>query len=183
MNTTTPSTGLGRVIDAQTLRMERLLDAPIQRVWSFLVDPDKRARWLAGGSCPTRSGDTIELRFENDALSGEKAPPALQAHAGVHRLCSRILAMEPPHRLVMTWQEGSEHASEVSFELAAQGERTQLVLVHTRLARRDEMLLVAGGWHTHLDLLDDVLADRAPRPFWTTFGARQQAYAPLIPAA
>ena len=44
--TARPPAELGRVIDAQTLRMERTLDAPIDKVWSFLVDPERRARWL-----------------------------------------------------------------------------------------------------------------------------------------
>jgi uncharacterized protein YndB with AHSA1/START domain len=174
---------LGQVIDTQTLRMERTLNIPIDKVWSFLVDPAKRARWLAGGSCPARAGDTIELRFDNDTLSAEKAPPRFQQYAGVHPMKSRVLKVEPPHLLVMTWQEGSPHASEVSFELVARGEQTQLTLVHSKLARRDDMLNVAGGWHAHLDLLEDVLAERTPRPFWSNFGEKQAAYDRLIPAA
>ena len=35
--------------DATTLHLDRLLPGPIDRVWSFLVDGELRARWLAGG--------------------------------------------------------------------------------------------------------------------------------------
>lgn len=174
---------LGQVIDAKTLRMERTLDAPIDKVWNFLVDPSKRARWLAGGSCPAQPGDTIDLRFDNDTLTGEKAPPRFQQYAGVHLLKSRIVKMQAPRLLVMTWQEGSPHASEVSFELSARGDQTHLTLVHSKLPRRDDMLNVAGGWHAHLDVLEDVLAERAPRPFWSNFGEKEAAYDRLIPAA
>ena len=174
---------LGQVIDAKTLRMERTLNVPIDKVWNFLVDPNKRARWLAGGSCPAQAGDTIELRFDNDTLTGEKAPPRLQKYGGVHLMKSRIVKMQAPRLLVMTWQEGSPDASEVSFELVARGEQTHLTLVHSKLPRRDDMLNVAGGWHTHLDVLEDVLAGRAPRPFWSNFSEREAAYDRLIPSA
>lgn len=177
-----PSPTLGHVVDANTLRMERTLDAPIERVWSFLVDPARRSRWLAGGTCPTAPGSGFQLRFENDTLSGEAAPARYAKFAGVHVLDSRVVAIEAPRRLVMTWQEGSPNASEVSFELSARGTQTHLTLVHRRLARREEMLNVAGGWHTHLDILEDVLAERAPRPFWTNFGTNEAAYDRLIPA-
>src|SRR5262252_6632861 len=120
--TATTSAELGRVIDAKTLRMERTFKAPIDKVWSFLVDPAKRARWLAGGTQPTKAGDTIALRFDNEKLADEKAPPKLQQYAGQHDMQCRILKIEAPRLLVMTFQEGTPGASEVSFELAARGE-------------------------------------------------------------
>ena len=42
--------GLGTLIEPGTLRMERTLPAPIERVWAYFVEPDKRAAWLAGGT-------------------------------------------------------------------------------------------------------------------------------------
>lgn len=179
----TPSaTPLGQVVDANTLRMQRTLAAPIDTVWNFLVDPARRQRWLAGGSRPA-DGAHFELRFNNDALTGEKTPPRFQQFAGVHCMASRVITMQPPHLLVMSWQEGSPDESEVRFELEARGNATHLTLTHSRLARREGMLNVAGGWHAHLDVLEDVLAERAPRPFWTNFGEKSAAYDRVIPAA
>lgn len=179
----TPSTTpLGQVIDANTLRMQRTLAAQIDTVWNFLVDPERRMRWLAGGSRPAE-GARFELRFDNDALTGETTPPRFRQFAGVHCMASRVIAMQAPKLLVMSWQEGSPNESEVRFELEPRGDHTQLTLTHSRLARREGMLNVAGGWHAHLDVLEDVLAERAPRPFWTNFGEKEAAYDRLIPAA
>ena len=66
--------------------------------------------------------------------------------------------------------------------MSARGDQTHLTLVHSKLPRREDMLNVAGGWHAHLDVLEDVLAERAPRPFWSDFGEKEAAYDRLIPA-
>ena len=39
----------GELLDESTVRFERMLPGPIERVWSFIVDSDKRKKWLCGG--------------------------------------------------------------------------------------------------------------------------------------
>ena len=50
-----------RFADATTLTVERTLPGPIERVWAYLTEPDKRARWLGGGvlGSPTFSTSTL----------------------------------------------------------------------------------------------------------------------------
>ena len=36
----------GELLDESTVRFERLLPGPIDRVWSYLTKSDKRAQWL-----------------------------------------------------------------------------------------------------------------------------------------
>ena len=36
------------LIEPGTVKMERLLPGPVERVWAYLTESDKRARWLAG---------------------------------------------------------------------------------------------------------------------------------------
>jgi hypothetical protein len=40
-------TPTAQVIDADTVRFERLLPGPIERVWDHLTDPDLRQTWMA----------------------------------------------------------------------------------------------------------------------------------------
>ena len=39
----------GTLADGNTLRMQRRLPGPIERVWSHLTDSDLRRQWLASG--------------------------------------------------------------------------------------------------------------------------------------
>ena len=43
----------GELLDKNTVRFERLLPGPIERVWAFLTESDKRAQWLCGGDVET----------------------------------------------------------------------------------------------------------------------------------
>ncbi len=36
----------GELLDECTVRFERMLPGPIDRVWSYIVDSDKRKKWL-----------------------------------------------------------------------------------------------------------------------------------------
>ncbi|VTP63084.1 Activator of Hsp90 ATPase homolog 1-like protein [Serratia rubidaea] len=79
--------------------------------------------------------------------------------------------------LSITWEEkGQERPSEVTFELTEQGDNVLLTVTHRRLADRSQMLSVAGGWHTHLDILVDRLNNQPPRPFWATLTQAEEAY-------
>ncbi len=65
----------GIVTEAGAVRFERLLPGPIERVWAYLTDPEKRATWLAAGPMELRVGGPVELNFHHADLSAEKTPP------------------------------------------------------------------------------------------------------------
>jgi uncharacterized protein YndB with AHSA1/START domain len=161
-------TDYGTFVAPDTIRFERLLPGPVERVWMYLTDPDKRARWLAGGPMRLVQGGEVALRFRNAELSPEpSSPPAKYVDcAGEVASHGHVLRSEPPRLLSYSWGEGKGDHSEVTFELSEQGVMVRLVLTHRRLKDRGTRLSVAGGWHTHLDILADVLAGRTPAAFW-----------------
>lgn len=167
---------LGTQTAPATLRVERILPAPVERVWAYLVDPEKRRTWLAGGSMAAAPGGVFELRFQHSELSGEEAPEHYAAYRKTHIQKSRVVRIEPPKLLTITWGSESDTASEVTFELSPKGEGTQLVLTHRRLPDRKETVSVASGWHAHLEVLDDVLHERKPQGFWTNLSELEAAY-------
>lgn len=170
-----------------TVRMERLLPGPIERVWSYLTDPAKRALWLAPGRMELRPGGRVDLRFQGDpAGRGEIPPPGFHSQQACGcgpdgALCGRVVACEPPHRLVFTWNEPGPDGSEVAFLLEDEGSAVRLRLTHRRLPDRETMIGVAGGWHARLDLLRDRMTGSAPAPFWPALERLEAAYATRIP--
>ena len=171
------------LVAADTVRFERILPGPIERVWAFLTQSDQRARWLAAGEMELRTGGSVELVFHNSELTeNDSPPPEKYAQYGTEsRMRGRITACEPPRLLAYTWEESSGEDSEVRFELGVQGDDVRLVLVHSRLPGRKQMLSVAGGWHTHLDILADRLDGRTPPGFWTTHTRLEAEYERRIP--
>ena len=173
----------GVVSEPGTIRFERLLPGPIERVWAYLTESDKRRQWFAAGEMELRPGGAMNLVFRNSELAGEgeETPERFRQYEGIESN-GRIIACDPPRLLVHSWEEAGDRESEVSFELSPRGEETLLVLTHRRLPDRATMVDVAGGWHTHLGVLEDVLAGRTPRSFWTTQAEAEKEYEARIPA-
>ena len=172
----------GTLAAPDTLRFERLLPGPIERVWAHLVDPDKRALWLAGGPMTLAPGGEVELHFRNAELSrdDDPAPEKYRDYENSGEVFGQITHCDPPRLLAFTWSDmpGEPEAedSEVRFELDTQGEQVRLTLTHARLWS-NELPTVAVGWHTHLGLLDDTLSGRQARPFWRTHAQLEAEYA------
>ncbi len=162
-------------IAPDAIRLERLLPGPIERIWGFLTEPEKRARWLAGGNFDLRPGGKVELDFKHDTLSAEPTPAKYQDMAA--SFSGEILRCDPPKLLEFTWMESHGGHSVVLWELAPRGDQVLFTITHRKLDARDELLSVSGGWDVHVGILEDVLTNQAPRPFWSTHAALEQEYA------
>ncbi|WP_104202893.1 SRPBCC family protein [Billgrantia saliphila] len=168
----------GRPIAEDSIRFERLLPGPIERVWAYLTESDKRGLWLAPGAMEARQGASFALRFHNTALTPDRTPPTerFRHYDGSFTTYHKVLRYEPPHVLTWTWGGGDEAPSEVTFELSEAGDQVRLVVTHRRLADDDTRITVASGWHTHLTILEDVLQSYRPAPFWPTFERLEEEY-------
>jgi len=170
----------GTITEAGSIIFERLLPGPIERVWDYLTDAEKRGLWLAAGPMEPRAGGRVELNFRNRDLADtrERAPERYAHVENCGTLNGRVTVWDKPYRLGYLW--GSD-GSEVTFELTEAGDKVRLTLTHRRLPDRHSMLSVAGGWHAHLGILEDRLAGVAPRPFWPTHTALEREYDQRIP--
>lgn len=168
-------------LSPDTIEIKRLFPGPKERVWSYLTEGAKRAKWLAGGDdIPAVTGECFTIIFRHSTLSNvdEQTPEQYKASDtpdGIKGEC-RLEAIDPPNRLTFTWGETDGDVSEVTFELGTEGDKTLLTLTHRKLRSAEEMADVSGGWHTHLDIMMDVFEGRPPRGFWTTHSALDKEY-------
>lgn len=168
------------VVTTQMLRFERLLDAPVEKVWQYLVDPELRGRWFMGGPTDLRAGGAMTLTMDHDRLSdGEvPTPEAYRPYLG-KSWEERITRCEPPRLLAISWEDGK--AGEVLFELSEAGDRTRLVLTHSGLRGRDDALNFGGGWHSHLAALERRVRGEAVADFWALHEAAEAEIAKALP--
>lgn len=179
---TTDNDSLGRFNGPAEVSLVRLLPGPIERVWAYLTDPEKRARWLCGGIVEQRAGGRIEFAMHHARLAPGETPPEKFKHVqdpGV-TFDGRVIRCEPPRLLVHTF--GGDD-SEVTIELTPQGSQVRLVLTH-RVKGDDlpDLCNYGSGWHTHVSLLIAELEGR-PRPaFWATHARLVREYEDRRPA-
>jgi uncharacterized protein YndB with AHSA1/START domain len=162
-----------------TVRLERLLPGPVERVWSFITESDKRARWLAGGEFDLRMGGKIRLEFEHARLSSDKVTPEKYRGKGKGVFEGVITRLEPNRVLAHTWNMG-ELDSEVTYTLEPRGKDVLLTVEHRRVKPRDLVMSIMSGWDVHTGILADVLNGVEPRPFWTTHAKLEKEYAASV---
>lgn len=157
----------GRFNGPAEVRLVRTLPGPLERVWEYLTDSEKRARWFAGGSMELRPGGKVTFIIRHKNLGPDETPPAehRESQDGGRTMSGTITRCEPPRVLAFTFDHYGK--SEATFELTPQGENVQLVLTHRGIG--DDLSYMIGfgsGWHTHLAHLIALL-EGAPRPpFW-----------------
>jgi uncharacterized protein YndB with AHSA1/START domain len=157
-----------------TIRFERLLPGPVERVWAYLTESKKRATWLAAGEFDLRLGGRIELHFDNNSLSDETAPPGAMG-TGKHMAEGKITRLEPLRALAYTWS-WSGKVSEVTYELTPRGKDVLLTIQHRLPDEQGIKIAVGGGWAVHTGILADQLNGVKPRPFWTTHARQMKEF-------
>src|SRR6266481_1118679 len=106
---------------AEAVVIERTFNAPVGRVWQALTDVEEMRRWYFD-----LKEFKPEVGFEFEFIV---------EHEGVkyHHLC-KITEVAPQKKIAYTWRyKGHEGDSLVTFELAADGNKTRLKLTHEGL--------------------------------------------------
>lgn len=163
--------------EPNTLRIQRSLPGPIDRVWSYLTESNLRRQWLASGEMELKVGAPFKFTWRNDELSREKTerPEGMSAE---HSMDSRITEIDPPRLIAFTWNGSGD----VAFELEPRGAEVLLTVTHRRLPDRKTLLRVAAGWHSHLDILGDRVRGREPAPIWPAWTRLHAEYDARLPA-
>jgi uncharacterized protein YndB with AHSA1/START domain len=176
MNAAATRDAYGTLIDPTTLKIQRLLPGPIERVWAYLTDSELRRKWLAAGKMEMKAGTPFEFIWRNDELTD---PPGNkpEGFGEEHRMASLITEIDPPRKIAFTWNGSGD----VSIELETKGDEVLLTLIHRRLPNRSTMLMVGAGWHMHLDVLVARARGEEPPPFWDGWLRLKQEYDRRLP--
>ena len=169
----------GQAIAPDTFQITRMLPGPIERIWAYLTEADKRALWFAGGEMEQRVGGAINFWFEHRNLAPKGEPGAEHFKQPNEGMVSKatVTQMKKPNLLAFQWGAG-----EVVFELQPVGQDVKLTITHRKLPNRGEVVDVANGWHKHLDVLAAHLAGLPRQPFWSRIAELEQDYEKLVPA-
>jgi uncharacterized protein YndB with AHSA1/START domain len=155
------------------IRLERVLDAPVETVWRYLTEAELRQLWFMGGTDATGVGE-FDLVVDHDRLSDEAAayPESYAAYKGnVWR--EKVSRFEPPRLLETTFQGGKNGI--VTYELFPEGERTRLVLTHSGIVSGTGAQDFGTGWNSHMTVLQERLAGRGVRNFWALHEQSREA--------
>ncbi|MCP4619980.1 MAG: SRPBCC family protein [Bradyrhizobium sp.] len=178
MNAPASRDAYGTLIEPTTLKIQRLLPGPIERVWAYITDGELRRKWLAAGQMQMKAGTAFEFVWRNDELSD---PPGKRpdGFAEEHRMQGKITELDPPRRISFTWRDSGD----VTIELEQKDKDVLLTLIHRRLPNRNTMMMVGAGWHMHLDVLVARVRGEPPPPFWDGWLKLKQDYDRRLPPA
>lgn len=157
----------GRVVERvgkDAIRLERLLDASPETVWAYLTRAELREQWFMGGTDAAAEGE-FELLVDHDKLSSETVayPDSYECFKG-RVFNERVIRFEPPRLLETTFQGGDNGI--VRYELIPEDGKTRLILTHSKIVSPSGFQDFAGGWNSHLTVLQEKLAGRSVRDFW-----------------
>ena len=151
-------------LGSNAIRLERVLDAPVETVWRYLTQAELRRQWFMGGTDAKPDGE-FDLLNDHDNLSEDDVPyPEDYAPYKGKTWSERVLRFDPPRLLETTFQGGKNGV--VTYELRPDGERTRLVLTHKDIQSPSGFQDFGSGWNSHLTVLEAKLAGRGVRNFW-----------------
>jgi uncharacterized protein YndB with AHSA1/START domain len=161
-----------------TIRLERMLDAPVDKVWRYLTEAELRREWFMGGTDARADGE-FELLNDHDNLSDDDVPyPADYAPYKGRTWSEKVMRFEPPKLLATTFQGGKNGT--VTYELFPEGDRTRLVLTHSGIQSGTGAQDFGSGWNSHLAVLQEKLAGRSVRDFWALHAQSREAVAKAL---
>ena len=166
-------------VGPDTIRLERLLEAPVETVWRYLTEAELRRQWFMGGTDAAPGGE-FDLVVDHDNLSKDKNVPYPDGYAQFKGTVwkENVLRFEPPRLLETTFQGGKNGT--VTYELFPEGDRTRLLLTHGAIVSGTGAQDFGSGWNSHLAVLEERLAGRGVRDFWALHAKSREEVAKAL---
>jgi uncharacterized protein YndB with AHSA1/START domain len=121
---------LGALVDDRTIRFERRLPAPVERVWRAVTDPEEMRAWFPSAVVGERAvGARLEFRFDVHVPEGWDG---------------EVTEWDPMRVFAFTW-----NGDQLRIELRPDGDATALVFTHV-VYDRSAAARTGAGWHACL---------------------------------
>jgi uncharacterized protein YndB with AHSA1/START domain len=136
------------------LTKEIWIDAPPEKVYRYLVEPDLTVRWFGEQSWnEPHSGGLYRVSVRGHVVRGE------------------FVELDPPRRLVYTWgwEPGGGSSlppgsTRIEIDLIPDGDGTRLLFAHRDLPTAEEARRHGLGWDHYLGRLATIAAGGDPGP-------------------
>lgn len=124
-----------------TMRFERQIAQPVERVWAALTEPEELKTWFYPFVGTLAAGETVVIPWDEDG-----------------GLTSKIVEFDPPKVFAWTWHKPGEPESIVRWELSPESTGTKFVLTHSLpVLAANEPTDTLAGWQEHIDTMVDHL--------------------------
>jgi uncharacterized protein YndB with AHSA1/START domain len=140
-------------LETRSIVVERLMPHPPEKIWRALTESQLIADWLMQNDFAPVVGRRFHFR----------AKPIPNMWNGVTD--SEVLAVEPPHRLVYSWNASGEEAQDglktiVTWTLIVEAGGTRVRMEQAGFRPQDEggFRSMGGGWPRIVGRLGDVAA-------------------------
>lgn len=142
------------VTDTRVLELERIFQAPRDRVYRAFTDPSWFGRWF-GPPGTQNSEVTIDAR-----VGGKYSLRMQMPDGGSTRLEGEFTVVEPGKALACTFQWSGQQATSVTYTFAdVPGGGTLVTLRHSGFPDDGAIDEHRSGWTGSFDRLDQALAD------------------------
>src|SRR4051812_26535329 len=138
------------VSQPKSVEVRRTIRAPRQRVYDAWTKPEELKRWHAPGPMTVARAD-MEPRV-GGAYRIHMVSPAGEEH----RVTGEYREVDPPRRLVYTWQweTGTDQTvTTVAIDFIERGQDTEVVLRHDGFTREEASASHLQGWTAIMDKL------------------------------
>ncbi|MGH1446423.1 MAG: SRPBCC family protein [Cognatishimia sp.] len=134
------------------LSTDRVIAAPVEKVFNAWLDPEMLARFMRPGpdmTVPSAKSDAREGgHFEIIMRAGDQDIP----HQGTYQKIARH------SQIVFTWESAFSPAdSEVTLDLRPEGDGTHITLTHVTFYDEEKRDNHLGGWKNILEALSEAV--------------------------